>query len=132
VELPALLLITDFLNWRLQWAGGRDVFVLDWLESCYHRTLRGCPAAGASLAGGYSALGNSCILEVKGTDFFPGCVFTSPKAIKESLYFRPVCKSLCRLEISCQSDCVRDQTPISSGIDIKGEKGLVKAHWSWA
>lgn len=31
-------------------------------------------------------------------------------------------------EISRQSDCVQDQTPLSSGIDLKGEKRLVRCH----
>lgn len=104
------------------------------LESCcYHGTLHKCPAAGASLASGYSVLGNIRILEAKDTDFFSRYVFNFPKAIKKSLNFRPVYKALHGLEVSRQSDCVRDQIPLSSGgIDKKGEMGLVRGYWPWA
>lgn len=98
--------------------------MLERLESRYHGTLHSCPAAGASLARSYGVPGNFCILEAEGTDFFYGYIFTFPKVIKESLNFRPVCKVLHGLELSRQSDCVRDQPPLISGIDIKGERSL--------
>lgn len=64
------------------------------LESCHHGTWQKRPAAGASLASRYSLLGNSPIFEAKGTVLFSESVFTFPKAIKESLNFKVLCKGL--------------------------------------